>query len=145
MHPRNRSGPLARCNFDITLFPCDSIASGAVFLWSHYAFNFSMVTVRLCNTRPFSGYIQVIFNFVFCLPSFSLERSNRTFVVLFYYFSLMDRKVVLIHSYLEYKKISCTKKVVHISCFWRFLILSRIWGSHGGEYEDGCLLGCSAV
>jgi hypothetical protein len=21
----------------------------------------------------------------------------------------------------------------------------RIWGSHGGEYEDGCLLGCSAV
>jgi hypothetical protein len=23
--------------------------------------------------------------------------------------------------------------------------LSRIWGSHGGEYEDGCLLGCSAV
>jgi hypothetical protein len=20
-----------------------------------------------------------------------------------------------------------------------------IWGSHGGEYEDGCLLGCSAV
>jgi hypothetical protein len=24
-------------------------------------------------------------------------------------------------------------------------IFSRIWGSHGGEYEDGCLLGCSAV
>jgi hypothetical protein len=23
--------------------------------------------------------------------------------------------------------------------------LSRIWGSHGGEYEDGCLLGCSTV
>jgi hypothetical protein len=23
--------------------------------------------------------------------------------------------------------------------------LSRIWVSHGGEYEDGCLLGCSAV
>jgi hypothetical protein len=23
--------------------------------------------------------------------------------------------------------------------------LSRIFGSHGGEYEDGCLLGCSAV
>jgi hypothetical protein len=23
--------------------------------------------------------------------------------------------------------------------------LGRIWGSHGGEYEDGCLLGCSAV
>jgi hypothetical protein len=22
---------------------------------------------------------------------------------------------------------------------------SRIWGSHSGEYEDGCLLGCSAV
>jgi hypothetical protein len=22
---------------------------------------------------------------------------------------------------------------------------SRIWGSHGGEYEGGCLLGCSAV
>jgi hypothetical protein len=22
---------------------------------------------------------------------------------------------------------------------------SRILGSHGGEYEDGCLLGCSAV
>jgi hypothetical protein len=20
---------------------------------------------------------------------------------------------------------------------------NRIWGSHGGEYEDGCLLGCS--
>jgi hypothetical protein len=25
------------------------------------------------------------------------------------------------------------------------LELSRIWGYHGGEYEDGCLLGCSAV
>jgi hypothetical protein len=24
-------------------------------------------------------------------------------------------------------------------------LISRIWGSHGGEYEDGCLLGCSAV
>jgi hypothetical protein len=24
-------------------------------------------------------------------------------------------------------------------------ILSSIWSSHGGEYEDGCLLGCSAV
>jgi hypothetical protein len=23
-------------------------------------------------------------------------------------------------------------------------VFSRIWGSHGGEYEDGCLLGCSA-
>jgi hypothetical protein len=22
---------------------------------------------------------------------------------------------------------------------------ARISGSHGGEYEDGCLLGCSAV
>jgi hypothetical protein len=21
----------------------------------------------------------------------------------------------------------------------------EIWGSHGGEYEDGCLLGCSAM
>jgi hypothetical protein len=24
-------------------------------------------------------------------------------------------------------------------------ISSRISGSHGGEYEDGCLLGCCAV
>jgi hypothetical protein len=24
-------------------------------------------------------------------------------------------------------------------------MVSRIWGSHGGEYEDGCLLGCSTV
>jgi hypothetical protein len=23
--------------------------------------------------------------------------------------------------------------------------LSRIWGSEGDEYEDGCLLGCSAL
>jgi hypothetical protein len=23
--------------------------------------------------------------------------------------------------------------------------VSRIWGSHGGEYEEGCLLGCSTV
>jgi hypothetical protein len=23
--------------------------------------------------------------------------------------------------------------------------ISRIGGSHGSEYEDGCLLGCSAV
>jgi hypothetical protein len=22
---------------------------------------------------------------------------------------------------------------------------SRIWGSHGCDYEDGCLLGCSTV
>jgi hypothetical protein len=22
---------------------------------------------------------------------------------------------------------------------------STIWGCHGGEYKDGCLLGCSAV
>jgi hypothetical protein len=26
-----------------------------------------------------------------------------------------------------------------------FSFLSIIWGSHGSEYEDGCLLGCSAV
>jgi hypothetical protein len=25
------------------------------------------------------------------------------------------------------------------------LLISRIWGSHGGEYEDGCLPGCCAV
>jgi hypothetical protein len=25
------------------------------------------------------------------------------------------------------------------------LFISRIWGSHGGEYEDCCLLGCSTV
>jgi hypothetical protein len=24
-------------------------------------------------------------------------------------------------------------------------LICRIWGSHGGKYEDGCLLGCSAV
>jgi hypothetical protein len=24
-------------------------------------------------------------------------------------------------------------------------IVGEIWGSHGGKYEDGCLLGCSAV
>jgi hypothetical protein len=24
-------------------------------------------------------------------------------------------------------------------------LVCRILGSHGGEYEDGCLLGCSAV
>jgi hypothetical protein len=24
-------------------------------------------------------------------------------------------------------------------------IEGSIWGSHGGEYEDGCILGCSAV
>jgi hypothetical protein len=23
--------------------------------------------------------------------------------------------------------------------------LGMIWGSHGGEYEDGCLLGCSTA
>jgi hypothetical protein len=41
------------------------------------------------------------------------------------------------------------KVVVHkfLMC-WRILSMniklqSRIWGSHGGEYEDGCLLGCS--
>jgi hypothetical protein len=25
------------------------------------------------------------------------------------------------------------------------ILYSRIWGSQGGEYEDGCLLGCSTV
>jgi hypothetical protein len=33
-------------------------------------------------------------------------------------------------------------------CAFAFLQLrnnSRIWGSHGGEYEDCCLLGCSTV
>jgi hypothetical protein len=24
-------------------------------------------------------------------------------------------------------------------------LIGRIWGSHGGEYEDCCLLGCSTV
>jgi hypothetical protein len=35
-----------------------------------------------------------------------------------------------------------------IAFFWSVqwcVVTSRIWGSHGGEYEDGCLLGCSAV
>jgi hypothetical protein len=27
----------------------------------------------------------------------------------------------------------------------QLLKCSEIWGSHGAEYEDGCLLGCSAV
>jgi hypothetical protein len=25
------------------------------------------------------------------------------------------------------------------------IFLSEVSGSHGGEYEDGCLLGCNAV
>jgi hypothetical protein len=29
--------------------------------------------------------------------------------------------------------------------FYTLQIICRILGSHGGEYEDGCLLGCSAV
>jgi hypothetical protein len=28
---------------------------------------------------------------------------------------------------------------------WTELKTSRIWGSHGGEYEDCCFLGCSTV
>jgi hypothetical protein len=24
-------------------------------------------------------------------------------------------------------------------------VFSMIWGSHGSEYEDGCILGCSAM
>jgi hypothetical protein len=35
--------------------------------------------------------------------------------------------------------------VIFISCIRIIRDLSRIWGSYGGEYEDGCLLGCSAV
>jgi hypothetical protein len=23
--------------------------------------------------------------------------------------------------------------------------INKIWGSHSGEYKDGCFLGCSAV
>jgi hypothetical protein len=30
---------------------------------------------------------------------------------------------------------------MRIICLENKLKLSRIWGSHGGEYEDGCLLG----
>jgi hypothetical protein len=29
----------------------------------------------------------------------------------------------------------------HMNC----ITVDRIWGSHCGEYEDGCLLGCSAM
>jgi hypothetical protein len=32
-----------------------------------------------------------------------------------------------------------------IDWFKAVFSLSMIWGSHGGEYEDGCLVGCSAV
>jgi hypothetical protein len=36
------------------------------------------------------------------------------------------------------------------TCSYRWALKESIvsymtWGSHGGDYEDGCLLGCSAV
>jgi hypothetical protein len=38
---------------------------------------------------------------------------------------------------------------IHIGEKWtasaKTSLFSRIWGSHGGEYEDGCLLGCSTL
>jgi hypothetical protein len=34
---------------------------------------------------------------------------------------------------------------LHVSRSGKHLWNRRIWGSHAGEYEDGCLLGCSAV
>jgi hypothetical protein len=33
----------------------------------------------------------------------------------------------------------------HSSEYLAYIYTSRIWGSHGGEYEDGCVLGCSKV
>jgi hypothetical protein len=39
---------------------------------------------------------------------------------------------------IDYEKYN--KKIESNRC-----IVSWIWGSHGGEYEDGCLLGCSSV
>jgi hypothetical protein len=44
-------------------------------------------------------------------------------------------------------QVSCWSRInlTVILYLWAKCWLSRIWGSHGGEYEDGCLLGCSAV
>jgi hypothetical protein len=37
-------------------------------------------------------------------------------------------------------------KHFHLEKSWKQTdISSMTWGSHGSDYEDGCLLGCSAV
>jgi hypothetical protein len=36
-------------------------------------------------------------------------------------------------------------RVIDFLQYSSILKIFRIWGSHGGWYEDGCLLGCSAV
>jgi hypothetical protein len=49
---------------------------------------------------------------------------------------------------LKYSEVKPLYKKGEKSCksnYRSISLLSRIWGSHGGEYEDGCLLGCSAV
>jgi hypothetical protein len=40
---------------------------------------------------------------------------------------------------------SVSSNIHNIYWFCEYLPMCRIWGSHGGAYEDGCLLGCSAV
>jgi hypothetical protein len=52
------------------------------------------------------------------------------------YFTLQKR---VISSY------RAQKLVVSTTWYLKLKLICRIWGSHSGEYEDGCLLGCSAV
>jgi hypothetical protein len=54
-------------------------------------------------------------------------------------------EVIQISAFYDFQAVFCSG-MLHILQTWRNTsILGRIWGSHGGEYEDGCLLGCSAV
>jgi hypothetical protein len=99
--------------------------------------------VRLVNI----WIIYVNFSIIACCTSFILNCSN--WKTVFY----VPLKCKLWTKVFRLNTNICNGNIFHSNlcnlscskCLWIQAFLSRIWGSHGGEYEDGCLLGCSTT
>jgi hypothetical protein len=57
----------------------------------------------------------------------------------------IDMTSLLIVVYFRVRIDLITFRLIHSLASGSISVLSEISGSHGGEYKDGCLLGCCAV
>jgi hypothetical protein len=112
------------------------------------------------DLSPFSGWANSLFCFIRTwVISITLKCLLSTWFFRLHYFISVNLKTrdQLIGVGLGYVQIDCNiKRYLNEIEFkgWvdssgsglrALLNISRISGSHGGEYEDGCLLGCSTV
>jgi hypothetical protein len=106
-------------------------------LWPRNSFLFILSVNRVNNYLFLKGW--VLRNLTH-LPAVECP-SFGWFLVYLATFCQLNRSCSTLAS-LQFRIILCS---VSYKKTWRYKTLCRIWGSHGGEYEDGCLLGCCAV